>query len=69
MNVLTDDVWAKLVPRIKTHCPRLTDLDLREAQNRIDLLVAKIQNRHWTSRVAAQRLVLATLQEQGSIRI
>jgi hypothetical protein len=69
MNVLSDDVWATLVPRLKSKCPRLTDLDLRETQQRIDLVTAKIQSRHWISRVDAKRIVLNELQSLGVLAI
>jgi len=65
MNVLTDSQWAVLEPLVKKACPRLTALDLVESQHRVDLLTAKIQNRHWIDRVAAQRTVLALMQQAG----
>lgn len=58
MNVLNTDQWTKLLPKIQAACPRLTPQDLIDTEQRIDLLTAKIQNRHWISRVDAQRLVL-----------
>jgi 3-polyprenyl-4-hydroxybenzoate decarboxylase len=57
--------WQKLVPVVKASCPRLTDLDLREAQQRLDLLAAKIQNRHWVSHEQARRTVTAALATAG----
>lgn len=65
MNLLPDTTWAQLVPRIKATCPRLTESDLAESQQRIDLLTAKIQNRHWVSRSDAQRTVLGALSVLG----
>ena len=65
MNVIPDDLWTRLAPVIKRSCPRLTDLDLREAHQRVDLLTAKIQNRHWVSRIAGRRMVLSALGELG----
>lgn len=63
--LLPSDDWARLIPHVKAACPRLTDLDLREAQNRLDLLAAKIQNRHWISHEAARRTITAALQAAG----
>jgi hypothetical protein len=40
-------------------------MDLQECQGRIDLLTAKIQNRHWVSRSDAQRTVLGALAALG----
>jgi len=65
MNVLTASQWATLEPLVKKACPRLTPLDLTESQLRVDLLTAKIQNRHWMDRIAAQRVVLGLLQQAG----
>ncbi len=66
MNILPDDAWSRLLPELKRACPRLTESDLQEADRRIDLLIAKIQNRHWISRVEAKRLVLAALARTGT---
>lgn len=68
MNVIPDDVWTRLVPRLREKCPRLTETDLVEARGRSDLLTAKIQNRHWVDRMTAQRTVLALLTEVGGVR-
>lgn len=65
MNVLTDSQWTTLEPLLKKACPRLTPLDLVESQRRVDILTAKIQNRHWIDRVAAQRVVIGLLQQAG----
>ncbi len=67
MNQIPDDVWTRIQPALKQHCPRLTALDFQEAQQRIDLLTAKIQNRHWVSKVVAQRTVLGVLKEAGAL--
>ena len=64
MNMIGDELWARLLPRLRERCPRLTEADLADAGQRIDLLTAKIQNRHWIDKVAAQRIVLELLQEQ-----
>ena len=69
MNILADDTWQKLVPLLKQRCPRLTPADLGEAQQRIDLLTAKIQNRHWISRTEARRVVLGLLKDMGALTI
>lgn len=67
MNVLTDDQWLKLLPPLRASCPRLTEQDLDEAKGRVDLLTAKVQNRHWIDRVAARRAVFAALAAAGII--
>lgn len=69
MNVLTDSQWATLEPALKKACPKLTPRDLLECQRRVDLLTAKIQNRHWMDRVAAQRVVIGLLQQSGIQRV
>ncbi len=66
MNVLPDDQWQKLLPRLRQRCPRLTEQDLSECEQRIDLLTAKIQNRHWINRIDARRAVLGMLKEIGA---
>lgn len=66
MNQIPDPVYQQIVPGLKKACPRLTELDLREAQQRIDLLTAKIQNRHWVSKIVARRTVLALMQQAGA---
>lgn len=63
MNVLSEDEWNRLLPELRARCPRLTEDDLAGAERRIDLLSAKIQNRHWIDRVTARRTVLALLDE------
>jgi hypothetical protein len=65
VNIISDDVWQKIQPALKKECPRLTPVDLQETQHRIDLLVAKIQNRHWIDRVSARRTVLNLLKDAG----
>lgn len=65
MNVIPEAKWATLMPLLKKSCPRLTPLDLSECQFRVDILTAKIQNRHWMDRVAAQRVVLGLMQQAG----
>jgi hypothetical protein len=63
MNVLADADWKQLVAAVRPQCPRLTPLDVEEAQQRVDLLSAKIQNRHWCSRDAARRLVIGEMRK------
>ncbi len=65
--MIPDDVWQKILPTLRTQCSRLTEQDLRETEQRVDLLIAKIQNRHWSSRMDAQRLVLTLLSGVGAI--
>ncbi len=67
MNQIPDPVYQQIVPGLKKACPRLTELDLREAQQRIDLLTAKIQNRHWVSKIVARRTVLGLLKQAGTV--
>jgi hypothetical protein len=67
MLTIPDDQWQQLLPKLRKQCPRLTVLDLSETQQRIDLLIAKIQNRHWVDRVTARRTVLAMLQTTGGV--
>ncbi len=69
MNILSESDWAKVEPAIRAACPRLTATDLAEAQRRVDLLAAKIQSRHWISKVEAQRLVLAVLHRAGVLHV
>lgn len=65
MNVLTEDQWQKLIPKLRARCPRLTEQDLAEAKGRVDLLTAKVQNRHWIDKVSARRTVFAALAAAG----
>jgi hypothetical protein len=67
MNVIPNEQWPQVVAGLTKQCPRLTADDLAESQRRIDLLSAKIQNRHWVSRVVARRTVLSILQQCGGI--
>ncbi|MBN8525763.1 MAG: hypothetical protein J0M02_10550 [Planctomycetes bacterium] len=69
MNVIPEDKWAALQPLLKKSCPRLTPLDISECQRRVDILTAKIQNRHWMDRVAAQRVVLGLMHQAGIQRV
>jgi hypothetical protein len=65
MNIIPAELWTKVEPAIRKQCPRLTATDISETQNRVDLLIAKIQNRQWISRREAQRLVLSALKGAG----
>lgn len=67
MLTIPDDQWQQVLPKLRKQCPRLTALDLQECQQRIDLLTAKIQNRHWVNRVIARRTVLSLLQTTGGV--
>lgn len=69
MNVIPAEQWSSLEPLLRKHCPRLTPADLAEADRRVDLLTAKIQNRHWMDRIASRRLVLALMQQAGIQKI
>ncbi len=66
MNTLSDPIWQRLLPKLRARCPRLTDQDLQEAQQRVDLLTAKIQNRHWVSKTVAGRTLAALISEVGA---
>ncbi len=68
MLTIPDDQWQQVLPKLRKQCPRLTELDLKECQQRIDLLTAKIQNRHLVNRVTARRTVLSLLQTSGGVR-
>jgi len=65
MNIIPAELWTKIEPVIRKQCPRLTATDISETQNRVDILIAKIQNRQWISRREAQRLVLSALKGAG----
>jgi hypothetical protein len=65
VNVISDADWMKLLPKVREKCPRLTEEDLSEAKGRLDLLTAKIQNRHWCDKLTARRTVYALCAELG----
>ncbi len=69
MNVLSAAQWQSILPKLRAKCPRLTEQDLSEAECRVDLLIAKVQNRHWVSKIAARRTVLALLADAGIMSI
>ncbi len=66
---IPDEPWRTIEPKLRERCPRLTPADFQEAQQRIDLLSAKIQNRHWISRQAARRIVLGAMKEAGILAV
>ena len=61
MNIIPDEQWPTIESKLRERCPRLTEQDFAEAEQRVDLLSAKIQNRHWVSRVDARRIVLEAI--------
>lgn len=63
VNMLSDAQWEALLPLVRERCSRLTEADLADARPRMDLLTAKIQNRHWVDRVTARRLVLELVEQ------
>jgi hypothetical protein len=69
MNIIPDDAWQKMLPKLRERCPRLTEQDLVESQGRVDLLTAKIQNRHWVDKTTARRTVLALMRDVGAVSI
>ena len=68
MNMIPDETWQRLLPSLRARCPRLTEDDILDAHQRIDLLSAKIQNRHWVDRVTARRIVLELLDQTAGQR-
>jgi len=63
-NMIADEDWQRLLPKLRERCPRVTESDLADAGQRMDLLAAKIQNRHWVDLVTARRIVLELRQAQ-----
>ena len=63
MQEIPENVWSRMLPKIKELCPRLTAEDLSEATGRFDLLTAKIQNRHWVSRKDAEATAFSILKD------
>lgn len=63
MQQIPDSLWTRMLPKIKELCPRLTSSDLKECEQRLDLLCAKIQNRHWVSRHDAETTAFAILKQ------
>lgn len=62
MNEIPETQWKAMLPKLRERCNRLTDVDLAECERRVDLLTARIQNRHWISRAEARRLVLGVMK-------
>jgi hypothetical protein len=67
MLVIPDDGWKRLEPLLKQTFPRLTPGDYADCDHRVDLLIGKVQNRHWIARDQAQRQVLALVRQAGLI--
>ena len=65
MMTLSPEQWEALLPELRSRCPRLTPTDLDECERRSDILIAKIQNRHWISKDDAMRLLWELLQKRG----
>jgi hypothetical protein len=63
VKLISPEHWQKLVPKLRAACPRLTEQDFAEAAGRLDLAVAKLQNRQWCDRRTAQRLVYGLVAE------
>ncbi len=61
MNIIPEAAWPAVVEALRQHCPRLTPADFADSGRRVDLLTAKIQNRHWISRIAARRVVMGVV--------
>ncbi|TVR45906.1 MAG: hypothetical protein EA402_03585 [Planctomycetota bacterium] len=61
-NLFSEEEWQRLLPHLRSTFTRLTEADLRDCAPRLDLTVAKVQNRHWLDRVTAQRQVLDLVQ-------
>ena len=60
---MTDVEWNQLLPLVRERCPNVTSADLEDCGQRMDLLAAKIQNRHWCDRITARRTVLELRQQ------
>lgn len=58
---MSEEAWLEALPAIRKSFERITEDDLRDCGRRIDLLTAKVQNRHWVDRVTARRMVLSVL--------
>ena len=65
MNQLTADQWNSLLPKLREVCPRITADDLADCDQRLDLLVAKVQNRHWVNRTDATKTVVGVAKASG----
>ena len=63
MKRIPDNVWAQVSGAIKKSCERISEQELNECEQRIDLLVAKIQNRHWVSRTKAEELAVMVVKD------
>lgn len=56
-----DDTWRRLLPALRQAFPRITAADWDDCQRRIDLVVAKVQNRHWIDKITARRQAYAVV--------
>jgi len=66
MELLDEDRWDAVARAAKARCPRLTAADLADCFRRLDLLVGKIQNRHWVSKQEARNLVRVLVKETAA---
>ena len=57
-NMLSESDWQRVLPSLRSTFSRLSEDDLADCALRVDLTVAKVQNRHWLDRITAQRQVL-----------
>jgi hypothetical protein len=64
-NQLDDTAWEQLKKAISETCTRITPRDFADCEQRLDLLVAKVQNRHWVDRDTARQLVRDALAAAG----
>jgi hypothetical protein len=61
-NMLSESDWQRVLPNLRSTFSRLSEEDLKDCALRVDLTVAKVQNRHWLDRITAQRQVLHVIQ-------
>lgn len=62
-NMFNDEEWQTLLPALRQSFHRLSEADLRDCSQRLDILVGKVQNRHWLDRTTAQRQVLQVIKQ------
>ena len=65
-NQLDDTAWEQLKQAIGQTCDRITPRDFVDCEQRLDLLVAKVQNRHWVDRATARQLVRDALKANAA---
>lgn len=63
MHTIPAAIWPQVRQCLLEHCSRLTTADLAECALRPDLIVARIQFRHWVSRSEAAALVARIIEE------